>query len=58
MLLLVDDAPGHPKGLIRIHNKKKIKKHNKMNAVFMPANTMTILQHMDQGVILTLKTYY
>ena len=25
MLLLVGDAPGHPRGLVKIHNKKKKK---------------------------------
>ena len=39
ILLLIEDAPGHPRGLI--------KKHNKMNVVYMPANTMTILQPTD-----------
>ena len=43
ILLLIEDAPGHPRGLI--------KKHNKMNVVYMPANTMTILQPTDQGLL-------
>ena len=50
-LLLLDNAPGHAAGTIRLE-------HPHIKVAFLQPRTTSILQPMDMGVIKTFKSYY
>ncbi|KAM3844347.1 tigger transposable element-derived protein 1-like isoform 2-T2 [Vipera latastei] len=50
ILLLLDNAPGHPPHLGNLHPGVKV--------VYLPKNTSPLLQPMDQGAIATFKAHY
>ncbi|KAM6452654.1 tigger transposable element-derived protein 1-like isoform 3-T3 [Liasis olivaceus] len=50
ILLLLDNAPGHPPHLDDLHPDVKV--------VYLPQNTTPFLQPMDQGAVATFKAYY
>ncbi|XP_063148794.1 tigger transposable element-derived protein 1-like [Candoia aspera] len=50
ILLLLDNAPGHPPHLDSLHPDVKV--------VYLPKNSSPLLQPMDQGAISAFKAYY
>jgi hypothetical protein len=48
VLLLVDNASGHPKDL----------HHLNVKVIFLPSNTTSLIQPIDQGIIATFKANY
>lgn len=49
-LLLIDNAPGHPATLTS--------QNPNVQVVFLPPNTTSLIQPLDQGIIATFKAYY
>lgn len=47
VLLLIDNAPSHP-----------VLKHPNVQVIFLPPNTTSLIQPLDQGIIATFKLYY
>lgn len=47
-LLLIDNAPGHPTDL----------EHPNVKVVFLPPNTTSLIQPLDQGIIRSFKAHY
>ncbi|XP_014782748.1 tigger transposable element-derived protein 1-like [Octopus bimaculoides] len=50
VLLISDNAPGHPQNIIDFDLN--------VTVVYLPPNTMSLLQPMDQGIIVVFKRYY
>lgn len=50
ILLTLDNAPGHPAHLNDVHPNVKV--------MFLPPNTASLVQPMDQGAIANFKAYY
>jgi hypothetical protein len=49
IVLFIDNCPAHPKNIDHLSN---------VHVEFLPENSTVISQHMDQGVIKVLKTYF
>ena len=52
ILLLLDNAPSHPSTEILQSRDGKV------TTLFLPANTTSIIQPMDQGILEALKRHY
>jgi hypothetical protein len=50
ILLIVDNAPGHPAHVHDFYLNVKV--------VFVPPNTTLMLPHVDWGIIASFKSYY
>ena len=51
-ILLLDNAPAHP------HADKLVSRDGRIRVVFLPPNTTSLIQPMDQGVVMATKRIY